>query len=230
MKVADVMTKEVVTAGLTTPYKSVVEMLIEHAISAVPVVDEHGRLVGLVSEADLVDKEAYGDRPRRLATVLHDAVFGPSSEVVRRAAALTASGLMSERPATARPGEDVAKVARRMLELRLKRLPVVDEKGGLIGIVSRRDLLRAFTRTDVEINASIRELLASPLHAPDDVFIVRVEVQDGLVKLWGTVERPSDVGVVEGVVRRVPGVVGVDARLEARSPEPERVPVVPSVE
>ena len=229
MKVAEVMTTEVVTAGLTTPYKRVVEMLIEHAISAVPVVNEHGRLVGLVSEADLVDKEAYGDRPRRLVTVLHDSVFGPSSEVVRRAAALTASGLMSEAPATAHPTEDVAAVARRMLALRLKRLPVVDEDGDLVGIVSRRDLLRAFTRSDLEIDASIREILASPRYAPDDIAIVRIEVHDGLVTLWGTVEYPSDVGVVEGVVRRVPGVVAVDARLEARSPEPERGPLVPPV-
>ena len=227
MKVTDVMTTAVVTAELTTPYKRLAELMIEHGISGLPVLDEHGRLVGLVSEADLVDKEAYGDRPRRLLTVLHDAMVGPAPDLLRRAKALTASGLMTEAPVSARPDEAVAVVARRMIDLRLKRLPVVDMDGTLVGIVSRRDVLRAFTRSDDEIEAEIRTVLASPTHVPDDIAVVRVEVHDGLVTLWGTVEYPRDAGAVEGVVRRVPGVVAVDARLEARRPEPELGRLVP---
>lgn len=229
MKVAEVMTRKVVTAELTTPYKQLVEQLIEHGISAMPVLDERHRLVGIVSETDLVDKEAYGDRPRRLATVLHDMVLGPDAETIKRARALMASGLMSESPVTAGPADDVVVTARRMLELRLKRLPVVDEHGALVGIVSRRDVLRSFARSDLDIDAEIRAILASPRHAPDNIAVVRIEVHDGLVALWGTVEFPSDMAVVEGVVRRVPGVVAVHAHLEAMNPEPERGPLVPPV-
>jgi CBS domain-containing protein len=220
MKVTDVMTRDVVTAETTTPYKELVRLMLDHGITGVPVVDEHRRLIGIVTEADLVDHEAYPDQPRRLLTILHDLVAGPPLESVRKAHAKNASGLMTEEPMTARPDESVVAAARRMLELKIKRLPVVDANGDLVGIVARRDLLRAYARPDDEIAEAVQEILGSPRHVPEAIVIDRVTVRDGVVELDGSVQYPSDVRVVEGAVESVTGVVAVASRLVARQPEP----------
>jgi CBS domain-containing protein len=220
MKVADVMTTEVVTAKTTTPYKELVRLMLDHGITGVPVLDEHHRLIGIVTEADLVDHEAYPDEPRRLLTVLRDVVTGPPRESIRKGHAVNASGLMTENPITVGPDETLRVAARRMLELKLKRLPVADPDGHLLGIVSRRDLLRAYARPDEDIADSIRDVLRSPLHVPENVVVDRFTVRDGVVELHGAVRFPSDGAVVEGAVRSIPGVLSVHADLVAREHEP----------
>lgn len=219
MKIADVMTSTVVTATPDTSFKHLVELMIEHRISGVPIVDARGRLLGIVTEADLVDKPAYGESPRGMLGTVHELMFGPSIDVVVKAMALTAGRLMTDHVYTAHPGDSVQDVSRRLLQHTIKRMPVVTEDGRVVGIVSRRDLLAAFTRPDDEIKAEVVAVLNNPLMAPEDAK-VEVEVRDGRVLLRGSVEHPSDVAVVNAAARGVVGVVSVETELSARSPEP----------
>jgi CBS domain-containing protein len=222
------MTTDVVTARLETTYKRLVEKMLDRRVSGVPVVDDDGRLLGIVTEADLVDKQAYGNAPEGLLGMLRQVVFGPPSEVAEKAWALTAGGLMTADVHTATPDEDVTHAARRLLEHNFKRLPVVTADGLVVGIVSRRDLLAAFARSDEQIAGDVRRTLADPLAVPEDARIEDIHVRDGRVVLRGSVDRPSDVDVVSAAVRRVPGVITVESQLFARRPEPQLSgPLVP---
>lgn len=146
MKVSDVMTTAVVTIGADAAYADIVDCLLRHGISGVPVVDGTGRLLGIVTEADLVSKEAYEPRRRALG-LLADYLRGRDPQWVRKAGGLTAAELMTAAADTASPDEDLTEVARKMLERHHKRLPVVVD-GKVVGIVSRQDLLRAFGERD----------------------------------------------------------------------------------
>ncbi|HKY77175.1 MAG TPA: CBS domain-containing protein, partial [Acidimicrobiia bacterium] len=192
-------------------------LLMEHDVSGLPVVDRSGRLVGVVTEADLVSKEAYGRRRRRLLGVVSDALSG-DSRWAQKAEGLTAADVMTRQPQTAAPNEEVGRLARRMLERGIKRVPVVED-GRLVGIVTRHDLLRVFDRTDEHIEADIRARLASPVYTPEDQ-AVTFSVADGVVTLEGSVRFAGDRPVVEGMVRNVPGVVAVDSRLAYLEPNP----------
>lgn len=221
MKTNQVMTTDVVTATLGASFKQLVELMIEHRVSGIPIVDDERRLLGIVTEADLVDKQAYGDRREGVLGALHDAMFGPSLDVAKKAWALSASGLMTETVYTADPDDEVRDVARRLLERSIKRMPVVDRDGHLVGIVSRRDLLAAFARPDDEIKRDVARILARPLEVPEDATVEDIHVRGGRVVLRGSVEHPSDIPVVAAAVRRVVGVITVETQLFARSPEPE---------
>ena len=230
MRVRDLMTTPVVTVRLTTPYKTVVEEMLVHNVTGVPVVDDAGMVLGIVTEADLLDKEAYaGPRARSLVGVLSEYLTGPGHAALRRAHGLTASSLMSEGPITVHPDDDARTAARRMLRMRVKRLPVVDGDGRLVGIVSRSDLLRLFARTDGALLAEVEGLLADPLRAPDD-HEVTGEVTDGVVELLGTVKHPSDEDLLVSAVSKLDGVVMVRSWLTARESEPgvdARSPLLP---
>ena len=210
MKARQVMTTDVVSVEPDTPFKELVRLLIEHDVSGLPVVDRSGRLVGVVTEADLVSKEAYSRRRRRLLDVVADALSG-DSRWAHKADGLTAADVMTRQPHTADPNEEVGRLARRMLERNIKRLPVVED-GRVVGILTRHDLLRVFVRTDEHIEADIRARLASPTYTPEDQ-AVTFSVADGVVILEGSVRFEGDRPVVEGMVRDVPGVVAVESRL-----------------
>lgn len=210
MKVKDVMTTEVLTVRPHTSFKDTVELLVEHRISGVPVVDEDGRLVGLVTEADLVSKEAFDLRQRRPLAAVAELISG-ASRWAGKASGLTAGHVMSDRVVAVTPGEDLRAVARRMLDLGVKRFPVVDH-GRLVGIVSRQDLLRLFHRPDADIAAELDAKLANPLYAPDD-HSVTAAVADGVVTLTGSVRLSGEVPVVVGMASDVAGVVHVDNRI-----------------
>jgi CBS domain-containing protein len=225
MKIRDVMTTDVITVKPEDRFKDIVELLLVKGVSGLPVVDAAGAVVGMVTEADVVAKGAYAGRRRALA-VLSDLLAGRDPHWTRKAAGLCAAELMNTPVRTASPDDDVRVAARAMLELRLKRLPVVDD-GRLIGIVSRPDLLRAFHRSDAEIEADVRMRLANPIEVPED-HAVRFFVSDGVVTLEGTVRHESDVRVVEAMVERVQGVVGVESRLVSRERAPRLSgPLVP---
>jgi len=210
MKVKDVMTTDVLTVREDTSFKDTVELLVENRVSGAPVIDEEGRLVGLVTEADLVSKEAFDLRHRRPLAAVFELVAGVS-RWSDKAAGVTARDVMTDRVVTAVPGESVRSVARRMLDLGVKRLPVVED-GRLVGIISRQDLLRIFHRTDADIAAEINAKLASPLYAPED-HSVSAKVKDGIVTLIGSVRLSGEVPVVVGLASDVTGVVHVDNRL-----------------
>jgi CBS domain-containing protein len=210
MKVKDVMTTNVLTVREDTSFKDTVELLVEHRVSGVPVVDGDGAIVGLVTEADLVSKEAFDLRHRRPLAAVAEILTG-TNRWSGKAAGLTAGQVMSDRVVTVTPGEDVRYVARRMLELGVKRFPVVDDDR-LVGIVSRQDLLRIFHRADADIAAEVDAKLADPLYAPED-HSVTAAVEDGVVTLCGTVRFSGEVPVMVGLASNVIGVIHVDNRL-----------------
>jgi CBS domain-containing protein len=217
MKARDVMSSPVVTVDPDAPFKELVRLLVEHDVSGLPVIDSFGRLVGVVTEADLVSKEAYGGRRRHLLGVLSELLSG-DSRWTHKAEGLTAGHLMTRQPFVAEADEEVGQIARRMLERGVKRLPVM-EAGRLVGIITRQDLLRLFDRPDGSIAADIRARLASPLYTPEDQAVI-FRVDQGVVTLEGSVHYKGDRAVVEGMVRAVPGVVAVESRLAYLEPDP----------
>ncbi|MFE0632578.1 CBS domain-containing protein [Streptomyces sp. NPDC058864] len=205
--VGDLMTRAVVSVRPDAPFKEIAKLLAEHDITAVPVVDEGGRPVGVVSEADLLRKEAGQPDPGGLLPARH-----PRPGERSRVAATTAEGLMSSPPVVARPQWSVVEAARVMERRGVKRLPVVDEAGRLVGVVSRADLLRVFLRRDRAIREEITgDLLVKTLGLAPSA--VTVQVADGKVVLDGVVDRRSLVPVVTELCRGVDGVVKVEAHL-----------------
>jgi CBS domain-containing protein len=210
MKVRDVMTSVVITVEPATTFKETAERLLDYGVSGLPVVAAGGRLVGLVTEADLMSKEAFASRTRRPLEAVVELLTG-ERRWVGKANGLTAGEIMTTDLVTARPDEDVRTAARRMLERGVKRLPVV-EGDRLVGIVSRHDLLRVFHRRDADIAAEIETKLASPRYAPEN-HEVSFTVEDGVVTLEGKVDFKGEVAVVEGLASGVPGVVHVVNRV-----------------
>jgi CBS domain-containing protein len=218
MKLRDVMTTPVVTVAPDTTFADIVDALLVNDISGLPVVDADGQLLGMVTEADLVSKEAYGYRRRRALGLVADYLRGRDPQWVRKGAGRTAVEVMTSAPVTASPDDDLGVAARRMLESHHKRLPVV-ENGKVVGIVSRQDLLQPFHRADAAILADVEGLLADVLRVPE-THDAHPTVAAGVVGLDGTAQWPTDVAFIEAVVARIPGVVAIDNRLQAREPDP----------
>lgn len=197
------MTTAVLKVRPTTPFKEVARVMAEHRISALPVVDADDQLVGVVSEADLLPKQQlHGQWPARRWVIFRRSRFsGPSTGD-------NAGQVMSTDLVTIRPEATLAQAAKLMAEGNVKRLPVVDDKDGLIGIVSRADLIKVFLRSDEEIQEEIlREVFIRVLWA--DPAEVQVIVRDGIVTLSGSVEQKSTVLIAERLTRRVDGVIDV---------------------
>ncbi|AZQ39459.1 CBS domain-containing protein [Streptomyces cyaneochromogenes] len=208
--VADLMTRDVVRARRDTPFKEIVELLARNDVTAVPVVDELDRPLGVVSEADLLRKCSAQADPSGHAPLPH-----PEAWERAKAAGVRAEELMSAPAVCARPEWSVVEAARSMAAQNVKRLPVVDEAGRLRGIVSRGDLLRIFLRGDDAIRDEItRDVLGRTLGlAPSGV---TVEVHEGQVTLGGSVEVSSLIPIIERLCRNVDGVVSVSAHIGYR--------------
>jgi CBS domain-containing protein len=203
--VADVMTRKVVSVGPEATYTEIVDAVVGNGVSAVPVVDVSGHVVGVVSEADLLPRvEATAADYRRTRLGRHT--------LDHKAHAMRAAELMTAPPITTVPEAPVATAARTMESAHVKRLPVVDADGRLIGIVSRRDLLRMYTRPDAAIRADVIDgVLVHSLYV--DPATVDVRVVDGVVALDGTVETRSLARLAVKLAAGVPGVVQVVDRL-----------------
>ncbi|GHF07770.1 CBS domain-containing protein [Streptomyces morookaense] len=205
--VDELMTRKVVQVRPDTPFKEIVRELAENDVTAVPVVARDGRVIGVVSEADLMRKAA--DQPDPFGRPLV-----PNLEAWERAKAegARAEELMSAPPVCARPEWNVVETARLMSVQGVKRLPVVDETDKLVGIISRADILRVFLREDAAIREEIhRDLLQRTLGLARSA--VTVEVSQGQVTLNGTVEARSMIPVIERLCRSVDGVVAVHEHL-----------------
>lgn len=215
MLVRDVMTTDVVTIGIGEPFKQVAETMLAAGVSGLPVLGEDGSLVGIVTEADLVAKEALGRRRRLLGVVMD--LFAGEGGWWHKSKGLIALELMSRPVHTVSPDDDVQVAARRMMSERVKRLPVLDAHGRVVGIVSRADLLGIYERTDRQIDADVRALIHEPSteEVGDDV---RFRVKEGVVALRGTVSSASHRRALVAAVRSVPGVVGVASELEVMPP------------
>lgn len=199
MTVDDVMTCRVVAVTRRASFKEIVRALEQWHVSAVPVVEDGTRVVGVVSEADLLRKEEHRDD-------------GPppvgASAASRRAAAPTAEELMTSPAVTVRGDASLAWAARAMARHQVKRLPVVDDRGMLKGVVSRGDLLKVFLRSDEDIARDVRENVVARLF-PGAWRSVEVDVEEGVVTLSGLLGDRSLVPVADRLVRSVEGVVDV---------------------
>jgi len=222
MKVCQIMTTPAVTVRADTLYPDIVDTLMTNDVGGLPVVDGAGRIVGVITEADLVSHEAYSPRRRRTLGLISDYMRGHDPHWVRKASGRTAAELMTRAPVVASPDDDVSVTARRMLEKHHKRLPVVDSVDRVVGIVSRHDLLRPLHRADDDIVADIDRLLGDVLRVPEK-HEARAFVVAGLVSLNGTAQWPSDVEIIENVVGRVPGVIAVENHLVARERAPHYI-------
>lgn len=211
MRVSDLMTREVVTVTPETPLKEAAALLAQRGISGLPVVNAQGEVVGVLSEADVVMKASGEERRRGLLGWLLEADLGFEDKLRAR----TVGDAMSAPAITIEASRPVHEAAALMVRESVNRLPVLDE-GRLVGIVTRADIVRAFTRTDAEIEAEIRdEILRRTLWLEPG--LVRVSVQDGAVTLEGTVENKADVELLPVFVSRVPGVISVQADLRPRA-------------
>lgn len=218
MKVREVMTTDVVTARADTPFAELVDRLLTAGVSGLPVVDEDGHVIGIVTEADLVSKEAYGFGRRRSLALVAGVLRGHDPKWIGKAAGRTAAELMTQPVAVAVPYEDVMSAARRMLQSGHKRLPVVDY-GRLVGIISRQDVLRPFHRSDAEIAAEVERLIHVAFYSASRQDAT-VTVDGGVVTLRGSARFPSDVLFLEALAARVPGVIDVHNQVVPREPEP----------
>lgn len=223
-KVGSVMTTEVVAVAEPTPFKEVATLLARHRISGVPVVDDDEKVVGVISETDLMLRQVEQDAesPRRLR------LLPAARRRAAKASALTAGRLMSTPPVTVRADDSIAHSARTMAERRIERLPVLDEEDRLVGIVTRRDLLQVFLRRDDDIREEVvQEIMVRTLWLTPQM--VEVEVVDGVVTLEGELERGSEAAVAGRMTSQIDGVVSVVNRLTARYDDSRRQPVGPAV-
>ncbi|MFF4161246.1 CBS domain-containing protein [Streptomyces sp. NPDC001678] len=218
--VSDVMTQTVVAVSRSAPYKEIVKTLAEWGVSAVPVLAGDGRVIGVVSEADLLPKEEFKGRdPSRFEQLRH-------LEDRAKAGAGTAGELMSTPPITVHGHATLAEAARVMARQGVKRLPVVDPEGKLAGIVSRSDLLKVYLRDDEDIAREVREEVIVRLF-PNRRPTVEVHVAEGVVTLSGRLADGELVPLVTRLVRAVEGVVNVDLRITAPGTSgPPEPPVV----
>ncbi|MFI7445583.1 CBS domain-containing protein [Nonomuraea indica] len=229
MIIRDVMTTDVAAVKEDDSFRVVTQLLIDKGVSGLPVVDEDGHVKGVVSEVDLLAKEEYrarfrGDEYRQplRARIRHS--LGSEGSGHHKATGETAGQLMTHPAYVTTPDAPVVLAARLMDRHGIKRLPVVDAGGRLVGIVSRRDLLKVFVRADDDIR---RELVDSiPITAPwTDPASLDIRVKDGVVTLAGTVTRHSEALSLARVARGVDGVVTVREELTWRHDDVVDIPV-----
>ena len=205
--------ERVVTVRPGTPYQEVVRLLTEHGISAMPVVGDAERVLGIVAAADLPAQPPADPAQARGA---------------HKAEAATAGELMTAPAITVTPEDDVSEAARLLGNHRIKRLPVVDSTGRLVGIVSRHDVLRLFLRSDRELQDEVRSLLVDELWIDPQGWNATVE--RGTVYLSGRMARRSAVRIAESTARRIDGVVAVENALtydeDDSAPKPDGEPPV----
>lgn len=218
MSVDELMTRPVVVVRTEETFGAMANLLRRHRISGLPVIDDDERLVGLVSESDLLRPLVRAERWR---------VFEggtPVRKPVResRATAQTAGGLMSQPAIVTTPGASTHDALQLMRRRGVRRLPVVDGGRRVVGIVTRTDLLQPYACTDQELREELFDEVLRPLGV--DPGQIRLDVEEGNVSMAGTLEGPELIRQVEEAVRDTPGVVFVESRLHGRHrrhPRPE---------
>ena len=223
IRVGELMTGEVVSVVPATSFKEAAKLLAQYNISGLPVLDEEDHVVGVVSESDLVNRQAarhlvLSDGP--------DAGTGTGTGVSSRAEFMAAE-VMSTPAVTVHAEETAAEAARLMMRSGVERLPVVDDEDRLVGIVTRRDLLRLFLRPDAEIRRRIIEdVVVGTMGLGADA--VAVHVIDGVVTLEGQLECRSQIAILTRLAEQLDGVVAVvghvTAHTDAPAPAPHSVP------
>ncbi|MFD6230346.1 CBS domain-containing protein [Streptomyces sp. NPDC060232] len=206
--VADVMTAKVIAVTPDTGFKDIAAAIERWKVTALPVIEGEGRVVGVVSEADLLPKEEFHEhRPGMIEQMRR---LGDTA----KAGSTRAENLMTTPAVTIRPDASLPQAARLMAERHIKRLPVVDADDTLKGIVSRADLLKVFLRTDDELTEDIRQNVVERLF-PLSHNGVTVTVTHGIATLTGSVRDDHLIPMADRLARSVEGIVDVRCRLEA---------------
>ena len=201
--VKDAMTTRVIWVRKDATFREMAAALREYRVSAFPVVDDDRKVIGVVSEADMLTKEALADEPGVFGGILH-------RRDQAKARGVTAADLMTAAVVAVRPDDTVEHAAKLMYDRKVKRLPVVDQAGRPIGIISRSDVLAVFDRTDAEIREEVMSQVITGRSEPSWYSVI---VKDGVVTLEGT---PETVAIGRDLLRRarhVQGVVAVRDRL-----------------
>lgn len=212
--VKDVMTTRVIWVRKDATFREMAVALREYRVSAFPVVDDDRKVIGVVSEADMLNKEALIDEPGFVDGILH-------RRDQAKARGVTAGDLMTTAVVAVRPEDTVEHAAKLMYDRGVKRLPVTDENGHLVGIISRADVLSVFDRTDEAIRAEILDEVPLGEYS-EDPRTLDVTVKDGIVTLTGVPETNETGHEIVRRVRHIQGVVAVRDRLSY----PDTYPVV----
>jgi CBS domain-containing protein len=222
MQVQDLMTRDVITVRPEMPIPDAARLMVAHGVSGVPVVDDHERLVGVLTEADLMVRER--PRPR---TSWWRALFVDPDELARdyrKAAGLTVGEVMTRAVVTVTPDSTVAAAAELMHQARVRRLPVVQD-GRLVGILSRADVVKAVamavpgrpgTVSDAQLVAEMQRRLGAQPWVSN--LGIAVHARLGVLSLWGVVRSDAEREAIETMARTIEGVRGVESHLVTHVP------------
>jgi CBS domain-containing protein len=214
LTVKDVMTTRVVSVTKDASFRAMAAALREYRVSAFPVVDNDGKVIGVVSEADMLAKEALESEPEGMPGMIAGILRRKEHEKAR---GTTAGDLMTCPAVTVTPDDTLERAARLMYTRKVKRLPVIDANDHLVGIIGRSDLLSVFDRTDEDISREIRgQVIQRDLHTDPATF--SVVVKDGIVTVGGVAETSEFGSDLVQRIRHVLGVVAVRDRLSGPRP------------
>jgi len=215
MRARDIMTKTVKIANATTPVHKIAEAMVRHRISAIPIVDRNRNVIGIVSEADLLRRTESGTDRRRTPWLAF--LMDPRTQAreYAKSRGREARDVMTRTVISIKPDTDVAAVADLMEKSAVKRLPVVDARNRLVGIVTRRDLIAAVARkpgklkrsTDAQISAALRERIRANMRMGES--LINFAVTKGRVELSGLVPSEEERDAVRVMAETTPGVRAV---------------------
>ncbi|NIC07452.1 CBS domain-containing protein [Billgrantia bachuensis] len=220
MQAADVMTAKVITVSPDADVREIARLLLENNISAVPVVDDGDKVLGIVSEGDLM-RRVENDEGRQKSWWLRVFAGGSSASEYVKSHARRAREIMTPDPITIEENEPLHRVAKLLEKHHIKRVPVV-RNGKLVGIVSRANLLRGFSATapdtETPVTADDREIRDAILKEVDEntgVWVDRINVivTEGVVQVWGLVESQEEKKAVQVAAENTPGVKSVENNL-----------------
>jgi CBS domain-containing protein len=214
-KAADVMVSKVITVGPDTAVREIANVLFTNRISAVPVVDDDGVLVGIVSEGDLIHRVEVGTDREYSWWFKLVSNKGMMARDYLKSHATRAADVMTKHVVSVPPDMPLGELASLLERHGIKRVPIVDSSGKLVGIVSRADLVHALAnwRSDIAVEPSVadstlRERIRTEItsHLLADVSQINVIVRDGVVELWGDAGSRDEKDAIRVAAELVPGV------------------------
>lgn len=224
MLARDVMTTPVITARAEDPVLQIVDLMMRHHISAVPIVDGEGYLIGIVSEGDLVQRDQPGILPHRSWWLCALGGKGMEADEFLQSQQTKATDVMTHKVVTAQEDTPLWQIAETLERKRVKRLPIIAE-GKVVGIVSRANLLQAVsaqravaTESPTQVDRYLREKLVEVLHdqAPSDASHLNTVVRNGVVYFWGLVSSDDERDALIEAAKNVPGVADVVDHMQTK--------------